>query len=244
MPTNETGRTEEPRPEPAEPAPEAEARPELSEPEEGARVSLLLAVAAALAAAIGGWSSIVGDAGSDTWHRAVREQVKQTAGAVEDIRFVYDEEANLALQVAHARLLEEELRQEATESEGLATRLLEVEADAQQELGDSLDQASELAGDPRYENPDGSYDLLRRLADNRAKFPELIALDPDATEDEGSRLNLRSTLLTLATVPVAVAFLCGALVYGFRGRRRLLVTLGWAFVAVGLVAALVAGIAV
>jgi hypothetical protein len=45
-------------------------------PEEPAGTGILLAVAAALAAAIGGWSSIAADRGSDTWHAAVRQHVK------------------------------------------------------------------------------------------------------------------------------------------------------------------------
>jgi hypothetical protein len=238
---------DEPGAERAAPArPEVEAPPQRHEPppEVGGGVSLLLAVAAALAAAIGGWSSIVQDAGSDTWHRAIREQVKQTAGAVEDIRFVYNEEATQALQVAEARILEEELRTEAETVDGLAQRLLLVEAEAQRELADSLSSASEIAADPRYLQPDGSYDVMQRLADNRAQIPELLELRPDATEDEGSRLNVRSTLLTLSTVPVAVAFLCGALVFGFPRRRRTLVNAGWVFVALGLVAAAITGVAI
>jgi hypothetical protein len=156
-------------------------------PDEPTGTGILLAVAATLAAAVGGWSSIVADRGSDTWHAAVREHVKQSAGAVEDIRFVYQEEGATALQVAEARMLADEYRRAARRATGLARELLLLEASAQEEAGEVLAGGSEVSEDPRYQDPDGDgFDLLLRLSDNRQETPDLLALDPDATEDEGS----------------------------------------------------------
>lgn len=214
-------------------------------PEEPAGTGILLAVAATLAAAVGGWSSIMADRGSDTWHAAVREHVKQSAGAVEDIRFVYQEEGPTALQVAEARMLADECRRAARRATGLARELLLLEASAQEQAARVLAGGSEVSQDARYQDPGGDgFDLLLRLADNRQETPDLLALDPDATEDEGSRLSAEASLLLLCIVPGAAAFLCGALAYGFPAWRRGLVAAGFAFVALGAAAAVMVGAAV
>jgi hypothetical protein len=212
-------------------------------PEEPAGTGVLLAVAAALAAAIGGWSSVLADRGSDTWHDSVREHVKATAGAVEDIRFVYEEEGPTALQVAEARVLAEEYRRAADGATGAARELLLLEAAAQEEAAGALEGGADIARDPRYAQGDG-FDLVRRLADNRQENPDLLAIDADATEDEGSRLSAKASLLLLCTVPVTLAFLCGALVYGFPRRRRPLLAAGFVFALVGLAGAIAIGVVV
>jgi hypothetical protein len=213
--------------------------------EEPAGTGILLALAAALAAGIGGWSSIVADRGSDTWHAAVRQHVKQAAGAVEDIRFVYQEEGPTALQVAEARLLAEELGRAADRAPGLAGELLRLESRARARAARVLEAGSEIATDPRYAVPEtGGFDLVRRLNDNRRELPDLLALDPDATQDEGSRLSVEATLLLVCIVPVAAAFLFGALAYGFPWAGRPLVAAGFVFVAVGFAAAVMVGVVV
>jgi hypothetical protein len=214
-------------------------------PEEPAGTGILLAVAAALAASIGGWSSIAADRGSDTWHASVRQHVKQSAGAVESIRFVYEEEGPTALQVAEARILAEEYRRVAGRATGMARELLLLEARAQEETAGVLAGGSEIAVDPRYDDPESDgFDLVLRLADERNQDPELVALDPDGTEAEGSRLGVEATLLLAAIVPVSAAFLCGALAYGFPRRRRALVVVGFVCAAVGAAGALAVGVAV
>jgi hypothetical protein len=212
-------------------------------PEEPAGTGILLAVAAAIAAAIGGWSSILADRGSDTWHDAVREHVKASAGAVEDIRFVYEEEAPTAMQVAEARILAEEYRRAAQTATDLGRELLLLEASAQEEAAKVLEAGSDIAADPRYREGDG-FDLVLRLGDNRLETPELLTLDPDATEAEGSRLSAKASLLLLCTVPVTAAFLSGALVYGFPRSRKPLLVAGFVFAGLGLAAAVVVGVVV
>jgi hypothetical protein len=71
-----------------------------------------------------------------------------------------------------------------------------------------------------------------------------VALDPDGTEAEGSRLGVEATLLLAAIVPVSAAFLFGALAYGFPRRRRALVAVGFACTAVGAAGAIAVGVAV
>jgi hypothetical protein len=207
------------------------------EPEGGTAVAVLLAVAAVLAAVIAGRASIVADRGSDTWHASVRQHVKQAAGIVETSRFVYGEEAANALAVVDARTYAEELREEARRYSGAVREAVLVEAFAQDQLAQTIAQSQPLATNPRYQGPGGVPNVVQRLADERASTPDLVVLAPDATEEEGAELNRKASFLIAAAVPVALAFLFGALVHGFPRGRRQLVVAGFAFVAIGLVAA-------
>jgi hypothetical protein len=210
--------------------------PPHKEPEAGTAVAILLAAAAVLAAVIAGRASIVADRGSDTWHSALRQHVKQAAGIVETARFVYGEEAANALAVVDAQTYAEELREEARRYGGPVREAILVEAYAQDQLAQTIAQNQPLASD-RYLGPGGVPDVVQRLADERASTPDLVALDPDATEEEGAELNRKASFLVVASVPVALAFLFGALVHGFPRARRELVVAGFAFVAIGVVTA-------
>jgi hypothetical protein len=202
-------------------------------------VAVLLAAAAVVAAVIGARAATVGDEGSDTYHTAIREDVKAGAGLVEDVRFVYQEEAALAFQVAESISRSAESRAQAQESPGLAQSLLETDAGAQEGVVETLRESSDLAFDPRYELPNGAYDVLQRLADNRAENPELVAIDADSTEERATDLNYESALLIATTVPAALAFLCGALANGFPGARRWLVPVGFGLTGLSLVLAVI-----
>jgi hypothetical protein len=207
------------------------------EPETGTAVAILLAAAAVIAAVIAGRASIVSDRGSDTWHGALRQHVKQAAAIVETSRFLYGEEATMALAVVDARTYAEELREEARRFAGSVREAILVEAFAQDQLARTLAQGQPLASDPRYQGPGGVPDVVQRIADERAEFPAIVELEPDATEQEGAELNRRASFLVMAAIPVALAFLFGALVHGFPRARRALVGAGFAFVVIGVVMA-------
>jgi hypothetical protein len=202
-------------------------------------VAVLLACAAVVAAIIGARAAIVGDAGSDTWHTSVREDVKAGAGLVEDVRFVYTEDAPLAFQVSEGNVRAEEAHREARGTSGLTREILVAHAGAFEGVVRTIEQASKLAKDPDYELDTGGYDVLRRLADVRDEHPDLVEIDADATEEEGSDLTFESALLVASTLPAGLAFLCGALAHGFPSRRRLLVPLGFALTGLSLVLAIV-----
>jgi hypothetical protein len=202
-------------------------------------VAVLLACAAVVAAIIGARAAMVGDDGSDTWHSAVREDVKRGAGLVEDVRFVYTEEAALAFQVAEGEVRAEEATREAQGSSGLAKELLEIHAGAQQGVVDTVKSSSKLAKDPKYRLEGGGYDVPLRLVDTRAENPDLVEIDPDATEAEGADLSYESALMVASTLPAGLAFLCGALAHGFPSRRRWLVPLGFALTGLSLLLAIV-----
>lgn len=211
---------------------EAEEREEAEERSEfeARGATLLLALAAVAAAVIAGRASILNDRGAEAWHAAVREHIKQMAAMVEDVRYLYENEAPLALRVLEAEIRAEEYAGEARRASGQEAALLRVEAETNAQLADVLIGASEIAGEPDYRLEDGGFDLVQRLQDLRALNPDLVALDPSATEARGTELALKGSLLFLAVVPVAVAFLLGALVQGFPARRRPLVIAGFAFI--------------
>jgi hypothetical protein len=202
-------------------------------------VAVLLACAAVVAAIIGARAAIVGDDGSDTWHGAVREDVKRGAGLVEDVRFVYSEETPLAFQVSEGEIRADEARREAEDATGLAKVLLETHAGAQEGVADTVINSSKLAKDPEYRLDNGGYNVLDRLVDVRNENPDLVALDPDATEEEGADRSYESALLVASTLPAGLAFLCGALAHGFPSRRRWLVPLGFALTGLSLLLAVI-----
>jgi hypothetical protein len=237
-PEREAGR-QPPHPPPRPPVRRASQPPPPPGAETPTIVAVLLAAAAVVAAVIGARAASVGDDGSDTYHKSIRGDVKAGAGLVEDVRFVYQEEAALAFQVAESLARSAESRLQAQESEGLARTLLETDAGAQEGIVETLRKSSDLAFDPKYDLPKGGYDVLQRLADIRAENPDLVAIDADATEERATDLNFESALLIATTVPAALAFLCGALANGFPTARRWLVPVGFALTGLSLILALI-----
>ena len=195
-------------------------------------VAVLLACAAVVTAFIGARAAMVGDDGSDTWHSSIREDVKRDAGLVEDVRFVYSEEAPLAFQVSEGKIRAEEAHEQAEGTSGLTREMLEAHAGSFEGVVRVIGPSAKLAKDPDYELDNGGYNVMKRLVDTRAENPDLVALDPDATEAKGGDLSYESALMVAATLPAGLAFLCGALAHGFPSRRRWLVPLG--FVLTGL----------
>src|ERR687894_2023674 len=118
-------------------------------------VAVLLACAAVVAAIIGARAALVGDDGSDTWHSAVREDVKAGAALVEDVRFVYTEDAPLAFQVSEGNIRAEEAHREARGTSGLTREILVAHAGAFEGVVRTIEQASKLAKDPDYELKNG-----------------------------------------------------------------------------------------
>lgn len=202
------------------------------EDEEGLAVAILLALAAAVAAVLGARAAVVSSAASGAWQAAVREEVKRSAALVEDVRYVYAVEAGVALRAASAAIEADELQKSAgslVDAEKVAT---EAEAFVRQASADALTQYFDLTKDPRYRVGDG-YDVAARLADSRNEHPELVALDPDVTMDAANEHSRHGWLLVAATIPVALAFLCGSLAQGFPRYRSPFAITGFVFVAVG-----------
>ncbi|HEX3317893.1 MAG TPA: hypothetical protein VHR88_07740 [Solirubrobacteraceae bacterium] len=232
---------EEPEPEAAQPAPEAAQPAPASEAhpahETSTRIAVLLAVAAVLAAAIGARGAALADEGSDKWHEAVRADIKYGAGLLEDTRYIYQEVAPQAFQVVSATIQAEELTKQARLSPSVRA-LLEGQAGAQSTLVASIAKATGVA-QPKYLRPGPSYDVARRLADERNKRPDLVHLDAGEIEHEGSQLKKESSDLFGTAIPAAFAFLCGALAHGWTRWRRWIVPLGFGLCALSLILAIV-----
>lgn len=203
---------------------------------EGLRVTVLLAAAALVAAVIGVRASFASSSASGAWQQAVREEVKRAAALVEDVRFVYGAEGTTAFQVIEARVRAEELREAAETLTGRDRQIVLVEAEAWQLLAENMGTGTDLVDDPKYLTDDGRYDLGLRLVDVRNLYPDLVAVDPADPQAQGDEADRQARLGVAATIPVAGAFLFGALAQGFPGRRRWLLGAGVILLATGVVA--------
>jgi hypothetical protein len=201
-------------------------------------IAVLLAVAAVLAAAIGARGAFLADVGSDKWHKAVRTEIKSGAALLEDTRFVYQEVAPQAFQVISATVQAQELTRQARHDPA-SRALLVGEAGAQQQLAQSTAKATGIGRDRRFQRAGPSFDVARRLADERNRNPKLVELDAGEVEHEGSELKRQSSLLFATAIPAGFAFLCGAMAHGFGTWRRWLLPLGFTLCAVAFVLALV-----
>jgi hypothetical protein len=130
-----------------------------------------------------------------------------------------------------------ELRQSADSLSGAEKATVESEAFVRQTSADALAGAFDLTIDPKYHAGDG-YDIAARLADIRNEHAELVALDPGTTMDKGSNESRHGWRLVAATIPAAVAFMCGSLAQGFPRFRSPLTVAGFAFLALAATAAI------
>jgi hypothetical protein len=189
-------------------------------------VAMLLAAAALLAAILTARASFLSNDAAGRWQEALRQEVKSGAAVVEDVRFVYTDEARQAFRYAVTRVREAEFRKAAEALSGGLRDAVLLEADIQKKLGESIVSSSEVASDPRYALPGGGYDMVLRLADARGRSPDFLALDPDATDAKGEAPARKAVALMASTIPVGLAFMLGAIGQAFGHRRRLLLVMG------------------
>ncbi len=252
MPTGE-GRPAGEAEAPGEGAPTGEGRPAEDAPDQPAEVArpaergnraiaALLAVAAVVAAIITARASFVSSDASGNWQTALRTEVKRSAGAVEDARYLYQTELPLAMAIAEARLRQQQFESAGNAATSATQQALLLESSVQASLVSALESASDLASNATYALPSGGFDVGRRLTDLRAQAPDLVGLDPDAPETRGDALAEQGERLTTSAVPIGVCVLVGVLAQPFvRWRRHLLVS-GFVALAIGIVLALSAGV--
>jgi len=201
------------------------------------RVAVLLAVAAILAAIIGWQAATISNTAGDDWQSALRTEAKRAAAAQEDVRFVYENELPVAVQVLRAQVLEQAYRSAAQSATGATKVALQVEADTQAQIAGSLKTQFDLTSNPAYTLPSGALDLGKRLADQRAKAPAIVALDPDSLQAQGDALARKANLMTMTLLPAGIGALFGVLAQPLRRHRYNLLSIGWAGVIVGSVLA-------
>lgn len=200
-------------------------------------VAVLLGMAAILAAVTGVRATALSSDASDTWQSAVRTEVKRSAGALSDIRYLYQSEVPPVVTILATRLREAELRAAAAKETGPVADALTREADVAASVLAAVSPTYELGTHPAYALPGGGVNLGLRLADLRGQNPELVALDPDAIQAAGDTLGAKAAAMTLPLLPIGIGALFGVLAGPFAGRRRLLLALGAASLAFGTLAA-------
>jgi hypothetical protein len=202
-------------------------------------VAILLTVAAIVAAAIGFRAAAISSSASESWQSALRTEVQRSAAAMEDVRYLYQSEFPIATRILQARVVQAEMLAAAQGQSGAAKQALLIEAGVQAEIISGLSPSSELATKADYALASGGFDLARRLADLRAKSPDMLALDPDGLEATGDRLANKAQLMTFALIPTSIAAFLGVLSQPIRRRRVLLLRLGAAALAGGTAMALI-----
>ena len=188
-------------PEPAAPQPAVERAGD-----DGGRplVALLAATAAVVIAILGVRASFLGSEASAAWQTAVRQEVKRAAATVEDIRYLYENEALPALQLVKVQLLEEEYQRAAdAAADGPVEDALEAEAGRYRQLLDLYRAGSLIASDPKYALEGGGYDLVARLIDLRNRNPELVTIDPERLEAAGDAASAKASQYLRAAIPVS-----------------------------------------
>ena len=207
--------------------------PEASKADGGhGAVAILLALSAVVGVALGGRASLVSSNATDAWQLALREEIKRAAGEVEDVRYVYNSEAPIAFNYRAVRLRAQEARKAARTASPTAKATLELEAKAldlyAKNLGESIQKG---LADPRYTTPHGGFDAAKRLAYQRGRNPDLVAIDPERAQRSGDRASRQSILEMAATIPAGIAFLLGAIAEAFARPRRWVLIAGFALVA-------------
>ncbi|MEU6553310.1 hypothetical protein ABZ915_23965 [Streptomyces sp. NPDC046915] len=167
------------------------------------RVQLVLIAVVAAATLLATWQF---SEASGSYQDAVRQDVKRQAAVLEDIRYVYGDEAPTAFRVAVEQARADGLR--AVKDQGrIGASEYALAAQTAFSLRRAAEPGSLLATDS-YRHQDLGYDLPRRLADVQRRTPELYDIDPGATRRAGDRQatwGLAWAAVALLAVLVAVA---------------------------------------
>jgi hypothetical protein len=184
-----------------------------------------LAVAAAIATAVlPCWAALLSAKADGGWQTALREELTWGAALVEDARFIYSDEAPDIVRVEMAEARVAALRRVAADRSDLPAEVARAEARAELELAYRTRQRLRLSVEQErtYRRPDGSFDLQRRLADERNLHPHLVRMDPELRQAAGDHAGGQAGWVAAATLPVAAGFILAALAYraGHRRPRR------------------------
>jgi hypothetical protein len=137
----------------------------------------------------------VATSAADKWEESVRQEIQRSAALLEDVRYVYGDEAALGYDLAVGKLRAEL----AADQDAGTDRILFAaarEANQQQPL---------VSGD--YELRGGGFDVPHRLADVRQENAALTSLDPSESESDGDSRADASQWILLATVPLVLLYL-------------------------------------
>jgi hypothetical protein len=145
---------------------------------------------------------------------------------LEDVRFLYQSELPVAIRIAEARIVQQQMVPAAQGQSGAVHEGLLLEANVQGQIVAALAPSSDLATKPVYALGSGGYDLGKTLADLRAQNPDLLKLDPDGLQATGDKLAHKADVMALALLPTSAAAFLGVLAQPFKRRRSVLLRLG------------------
>ena len=179
------------------------------------QVGVTLVVATLLAG-----SAFFADAAQGDWQESIRADTRWGAGVDEALRFVYVDEAPVALEIALATARAESL---AASPGGRSGALASFEAEV--ELAWSAAAASDLNNElltSRYQQSSTGFDVQLRVADETASLAS-SADDAALAVERGDGLAARAERIALAVIIVVGAFLAlesGLWIAAVRRRTR------------------------
>lgn len=152
------------------------------------------------------------------WQNSVREDVRRSAALQEDVRYVYADEAALGFRVAAAEARADGLR-ELQDTGRLAASEYTIATQTAFAFGQAAPPDS-LIDSVNYVRGDLGYDVAGRLADIRARHPELRDLNPDATQARAHRHAAHGAIAVGTGIVAAVIAALAACTHVPAPRRR------------------------
>jgi uncharacterized membrane protein len=211
-------------------------------PLDPARMDLVIAVLIALVSlttALAAWrTNMVGSSAADANRRGLIDALRKGA-AQNEIWYKLYEEAGYTSTFAMERAAVDAM--EASKDESIKAAAKNV----RQYLLPSLQLLSEPLGtQEKYLKSDGTYDLEKRSADLEAEWPDLMALNPEASFALADRYASEQRWLTIGTVVLAISLFWLGLAEILSGRARSVnLTLGIGIFLIGLLFFLIVEIA-
>lgn len=179
-----------------------------------------LLVTVVVALLLGG-ATYAANQAADKWQQSTSEEIKWSASALEQLRFVYLDEAADAALIARWENRAAVLSGLAADS---GAGLLSAEAETARQTAEQkvlgLGGANSLVAE-KYRLPGGGFDVVRRLADLRQQETGTAAESARSLLNDGDRLSFGATVLTSSAVLSVLGWLFfQAVVYARKRGRR------------------------
>lgn len=174
-----------------------------------------------LVALLLGGATYAANQATDDWQQSTTEEIKWSASALEQLRFVYLDEAADAALIARWENRAVVLREHAVNG---GAGLLSAEAEAARRTAEQkvlgLNGANSLVAE-KFRLPGGGFDVVRRLAELRQQETGAATESARSLLDDGDRSSFVATVLTSAAVLSVLGWLLfqGVLYTRESGRR-------------------------
>jgi hypothetical protein len=200
-------------------------------------IALLILLASVLSATVSLLGALLSSEAADQWQTAVRLDIRDTTALVEDVRYVYADQAPAIFQTDVAEARTTALDRAAHGSNGLPSATAAAEAAVERQLATLMRPRSQLspAQDLTYRRADGTFDLGKRLADeHRLPAPPGVPTAEEARA-AGNRAGGEVARVMAVLLPVAAVFELALLAQWRPGRRQPLLRGGYALLVVSVV---------